>query len=95
MEKNKNYEPPESMDLSDLTVNGGGVHPMGICTIGSFPWDGCVQGSAFAIPSSCNPGTTPNSGNLCYAGTTPDTGTSQCYPHGSVAGNTCEAGNYA
>ena len=79
----RTYVPPQTRNLSDLAVSGGGPGPLGICTTGSFPWNGCSQGSAFGL------------GNNCQTGTTPDTGTTQCYPTGSVAGNNCSVGNYA
>ena len=93
----RTYVPPQTRNLSDLAVSGGGPGPLGICQPqGSFPWNGCSQGDAYGTTTDCQPGLTPTpGGNNCQAGPNPDTGTTQCYPAGSVAGNTCSAGSYA
>lgn len=93
--KLRKYVSPSVRNLSDLSVSGNGGGPLGVCTPGSFPWNGCSQGSAFGIPSNCGGGSNPSTGNNCQSGTNPDTGTTQCYPSGSHAGNTCDRGNYA
>ncbi len=95
MKAKRMYKRPLSRNLSDLVASGGGVGPLGVCTTGSFPWNGCSQGSAFGNPGNCNGGSSPTTGNNCQVGTNPNTGTTQCYPSGSVAGNTCTTGNFA
>ena len=95
--KRPKYVPPQSRNLSDLAVSGGGVHPLGVCTpTGSFPWNGCNHGNDLGTSISCNDGGSPDSpGNNCTPGATPSTGTTQCYPHGTTAGNSCTGGNFA
>lgn len=94
MNKRLKYERPWSRNLSDTVVKGGPPGPLGVCTAGQFPWNGCQEGSNFG-PQTCFPGTSALIGNNCNAGPNPDTGTTQCYPDGSVASNTCGQGRFA
>ncbi len=89
------YQAPMSRNLSGRSVVGQDVGPMGVCSAGQFPWQGCSQGFSYGEPGNCDPvGGSPSLGNLCQVGTTP-VGTTQCFPVGSAAGNTCGVGTWA
>jgi hypothetical protein len=52
--KNKQpvYVPPRAMDLTDFGAIG--IHPMGACKQGNYPYHDCVTGPAYI--TSCSPG---------------------------------------
>lgn len=72
------YEPPLARDLSGLSSTG--LAPLGVCTVGYYPYVGCAQGADVASGS-------------CEGGTTPDIGF-QCRPFGSTADSICDGGGY-
>ncbi len=80
------YEPPITIDLTGMGVNGQYV-PLGVCKAGGAPFYSCVQGPEYL--------------GVCTVGTTPDTSAcsiggyhavASCDP-GSSAATICMSGN--